>query len=180
MPKGRAAVAISTGHGSFHLGDRTESRNECKHSISEVFAKSIGSSPGPSRSASGSAARSNLCNSPPGTAKLWCGQSGMGAESFGFVGTVAHGNSTAHHLENTYSFFKDIDMKRAEESSALIRRAHQLHPLEFRLGHRATPAKLSRPNRPGRSGLLGSHVGLRSAEYRQVLIARPMTEKPSR
>src|SRR5216683_2951756 len=150
MPKGRAAVAISTGHGSFHLGDRTESRNECKHSISEVFAKSIGSSPGPSRSASGSAARSNLCNSPPGTAKLWCGQSGMGAESFGFVGTVAQGNSTADHLENTYSFFKDIDMKRAEESSALIRRAYQLHPLEFRLGHRATPAKLSRPNRPGK------------------------------
>ena len=106
MPKGRAAVAISTGHGSFHLGDRTESRNECKHSISEVFTKSIGSSPGPSRSASGSAARSNLYNSPPGTAKLWCGQSGMGAESFGFVGTVAHGNSTAHHLENTYSFSK--------------------------------------------------------------------------
>ncbi len=32
-------------------------------------------------------------------------------------------------------------MKRAEESSALIQRAHQLHPLEFRLGHRATPAK---------------------------------------
>src|SRR5258708_2660577 len=28
--------------------------------------------------------------------------------------------------------FKDIDMKRAEESSALIRPAHQLHPLEFR------------------------------------------------
>ena len=97
MPKGRAAVAISTGHGSFHLGDRTESRNECKHSISEVFTNSIGSSPGPNRSASGSAARSNLYNSPPGTAKLWCGQSAMGAESFGFVGTVAHGNCTAHH-----------------------------------------------------------------------------------
>src|SRR5713226_7456951 len=108
------------------------------------------------QTASGSAARSNLCNSPPGTAKLWCGQSGMGAESFGFVGTVAHGNSTAHHLENTYSFFKDIDMKRAEESSALIQRAHQLHPLEFRLGHRATPAKLSRPNR----GLQGSLYGV--------------------
>jgi CO/xanthine dehydrogenase Mo-binding subunit len=44
--------------------------------------------------------------SPPGTAKLWCGQSGMGAESFGFVGRVAHGNSTAHHLENTYLFSK--------------------------------------------------------------------------
>src|SRR5216684_1107752 len=52
--------------------------------------------------------------------------------------------------------FKDIDMKRAEESSALIQRAHQLHPLEFRLGHRATPAKLSRPNR----GLQGSLYGV--------------------
>src|SRR6266851_2545186 len=30
------------------------------------------------------------------------------------------------------------------------RRAHQLHPLEFRLWHRATPTKLSRPNtQPG-------------------------------
>src|SRR5216683_6025919 len=87
MPKGRAAAAISTGHGSFHLGDRTESRNECKHSISEVFAKSIGSSPGPNRSASGSAARSNLCNSP----------------------------ATAQRTPREYSLvFKDIDMKRAE------------------------------------------------------------------
>jgi len=87
-------------------GRPDRSRNECKHPIDEVFAKSIGSSPGPNRSASGSAARSNLCNSPPGTAKLWCGQSGIGAESFGFVGRVAHGNSTAHHLENTYLFSK--------------------------------------------------------------------------
>jgi hypothetical protein len=30
----------------------------------------------------------------------------MGAESFGFVGRVAHGNSTAHDLENTYLFSK--------------------------------------------------------------------------
>ena len=80
------------------------------------------------------AARSNLCNSLPGTAKLWCGQSGMGAESFGFVGRVAHGNSTAHHLENTYSFFKDIDMKRAEESSALIGERTSSTPLNFALG----------------------------------------------
>src|SRR6266851_5497408 len=91
----------------------------------------------------------------------------MGAESFGFVGTVAHGNSTAHHLENTYSFFKDIDMKRAEESSALIRRAHQLHPLEFRLGHRATPVKLSRPNRRLQPHHLAAH---------HILIVSPRRE----
>ena len=63
--------------------------------------------------------------------------------------------------------FKDIDMKRAEESSALIQRAHQLHPLEFRLGHRATPAKLSRPNR-GDSPLDGEFVsccGHESGQY---------------
>src|SRR5216683_596748 len=134
MPKGRAAAAISAGHGSFYLGDRTESRNECKHSISEVFAKSIGSSPGPNRSASGSAARSNPYSSPPSTAKLWCGQGGMGAESFGFVGRVSHGNSTAHHLESNLLVFKDIDMKRAEEASALIGERTSSTPLNFALG----------------------------------------------
>src|SRR5713101_3220899 len=141
MPKGRAAVAISTGHGSFHLGDRTESRNECKHSISEVFAKSIGSSPGPNRSASASQARSNPYSSPPGTAKLWCGQGGMGAESFGFLGTSCTCQKRSAPPREYLLVFKDIDMKRAEESSALIRRAHQLHPLEFRLGHRAMPSQ---------------------------------------
>ncbi len=120
MPKGRAAAAISAGHGSFYLGDRTESRNECKHSISEVFAKSIGSSPGPNRSASGSAARSNPYSSPPGTAKLWCGQGGMGAESFGFVGTGCTRQQRSAPPREYLLVFKDIDMKRAEESSALI------------------------------------------------------------
>jgi hypothetical protein len=80
------------------------------------------------------AARSNLCNSPPSTAKLWCGQGGMGAESFGFVGRVSHGNSTAHHLESNLLVFKDIDMKRAEEASALIGERTSSTPLNFALG----------------------------------------------
>ena len=150
MPKGRAAAAISTGHGSFHLGDRTESRNECKHSISEVFAKSIGSSPGPSRSASGSAARSNLCNSPPGTAKLWCGQSGMGAESFGFVGTGCTRQQHSAPPREYLLVFKDIDMKRAEESSALIGERTSSTPLNFALG-----TAQRRPNCRARIGAIG-------------------------
>src|SRR6266852_4788232 len=134
MPKGRAAAAISAGHGSFYLGDRTESRNECKHSISEVFAKSIGSSPGPNRSASGSAARSNPYSSPPGTAKLWCGQGGMGAESFGFVGTGCTRQQRSAPPREYLLVFKDIDMKRAEESSALIGERTSSTPLNFALG----------------------------------------------
>src|SRR6266849_3635995 len=106
MPKGRAAVAISTGHGSFHLGDRTESRNECKHSISEVFAKSIGSSPGPNRSASGSAARSNPYSSLPAPQNCGAVKAGWARKASGLWGRVAHGNSAAHHLENIYLFSK--------------------------------------------------------------------------
>src|SRR6266852_7158860 len=62
------------------------------------------------------AARSNLCNSPPGTAKLWCGQGGMGAESFGFVGTGCTRQQRSAPPREYLLVCKDIDMKRAEES----------------------------------------------------------------
>src|SRR6266851_2357385 len=52
-----------------------------------------------------------------------------GAESLGFCrrgcGRRQHSTPTKKYL----FVFRDIDMKRVEGSSALIRRAHELHPL---------------------------------------------------
>jgi hypothetical protein len=70
-----------------------------------------------------------------------------GAESLGFVGGVADGDNTAHHLGKYLFVLNDIDMKRTEGSSALIGEPHQPAPFEFHLG-----AAQRRPNCRARIG----------------------------
>src|SRR5216683_5928789 len=71
----------------------------------------------------------------------------MARRASGFVERVADGDNTAHQLRKYLFVFNDINLKRVEGSSALIRRAHKLHPLGISPWHRATPTELSRPNR---------------------------------
>ena len=96
--------------------------------------------------------------SPPGTAKLWCGQSGMGAESFGFVGRGCTRQQHSAPPREYLLVFKDIDMKRGEESSALIGERTSSTSLEFRLG-----TAQRRPNCRARI-ITGAPVAVRKRE----------------
>src|SRR5712671_4962674 len=106
MPKRRAAGAISTGHGSFHLGDRTEVVTNANTRLTR-YSRSR-SAPPRDQAAPPRGRRPDRTCATALPAPQNCGavKAGWGAESFGFVGRAAHGNSTAQHLENTYLFSK--------------------------------------------------------------------------
>src|SRR5260370_39333166 len=109
MPKGRAEVAISTGHGSFHLGDRTEVVTNANTRLAR-YSRSRSAPPrdqtAPPRGRQPDRTRTS---SPPGTAKLWCGQGGMGAERFGVVGTGCTRQQHSPPPREYLLVFKDID-----------------------------------------------------------------------
>src|SRR5260370_33796885 len=103
----------------------------------------------------------------------------MARRASGFVARVADGDNTAHQLREYLFVFRDIDMKRVEGSSALIRRAHQLHPLGISPWRRARPTELSRPNRrwaPGRgSGVVGYNVQVAVDTKHHLIVTHEVT-----
>jgi len=123
--EGRAAVANSTGHGSFHLGDRTEVVTNANTRISEVIAEVDRLLPGPTAPPRGRRPDRTRANSRPAPQNCGASKRDERGKLRVCVGRL-HTHSTAHHLENTYCFQRH----RYEVRGGVVgphRRAHQLH-----------------------------------------------------